>query len=60
MNDTQLLIAGITQWIVGATRCEGMAWSNRNRQGRKEDKAKEETESKTTKMQIWKVQQLLN
>ena len=46
--------------LLGRPRCEGVAWSNRNRQGRKEDGMKEKTKSKATKTQIWKVQQLLN
>ena len=31
--------AGGIRWIVEATRSEGLAWSNRNQQGHKEDKA---------------------
>ena len=35
--------------LLGQPRCEGVAWSNRNRQGRKEDKKKENTKPNATR-----------
>ena len=35
--------AGGIRWTVEATRSEGLAWSDRNRQGHNEDKAEKRT-----------------
>ena len=43
MNNALKLFAGGIRWTVETTRSEGLAWSNQNRQGQKEDKAEKRT-----------------